>query len=471
MYSASSDLILSVLTICQDPGRFLTTAESQDRPYFPSSMQYNTITPGHPLNSHATSPHLRVQMIDNVSQVSDLGQLGKRRNTLPILSLDPSNEPEVIQQRQPNPSRERTAAQRPGTSIIQNVGSTQGLNRRSKSAGALTDLIVAPQSKASGRRDRSEEIAFWRNSVVNHPLPQMPSIESMRSISSSKNERRNEDASSKQPRPSIEPVQDFDFGLNDGSNAIRSTTLQERVNTLEVKLFDFEYALAKLQGNDLTKPVLPKRPSRRRSTRSPILESRDSSSSTNDTSYLSSPDEKWSSPMPRQQPHYKQDRTSKATTIKPVHTRRPSNRSQVSSPSIHITRSQYDALRTLIEDEKAARHQLEMQMVNLQQQVENLKTPVHAYIRPVQYPTPSPDSFQNPTTGISSKAMRRSPIFRTNKSLHETSRFSMSETDPETEVDIDDRNGAGKRSPEVFETPQESTFRFEPRTISPSGMF
>lgn len=436
-------------------------------------MQYNAVTLGHPLNSHATSPHLRVQLVENnISQASDIGQLGKRRNTLPILSSDTPNEPEEVQQGQPDPPQERVAIQRPATSTLQVAGSTQYLNRRSKSAGALTDLVHTPKSKPSGRRDRSEEIAFWRNSVVNAPLPQMPSIESMRSLNSFRGERSLEDALSKQPRPSIEPVQDFDFGLNNGSAAVRSSTLQERVNTLEVKLFDFEYALAKLQGNDLTKPALPQKPSRRRSTRSAIPESRGSSSSTNDTSYLSSPDEKWSSPVLRQQPHHKHDRASKATTIKPIHTRRPSSRSQVSSPSIHITHSQYDALRTLIEDEKAARHQLEMQMINLQQQVENLRTPVHAYIRPVQYPTPSPDSsFQNHSKGISSKAIRRSPIFRENKNLNETSRFSMSETDPETELDTDDRNYASKGSPEVYETPQESTFRFDPRTISPSGMF
>lgn len=438
-------------------------------------MQYTTVTPGHPLNSHATSPHLRVHTLDNVSQLSDIGQLGKRRNTLPGLSSDPQNEPEEVPPRQSDPPQEQTAAQRPGTATLQSAGSIQYLNRRSKSAGALSDLVLAPKSKpSSGRRDRSEEITFWRNSVVNTPLPQMPSLESMRSLNSSKDGRRPEDAlSSKQPRPSIEPVQDFDFGLNNGSNAIRSTTLQERVNTLEVKLFDFEYALAKLQGNDLTKPALPKRPSRRRSTRSAIPESRGSSSSTNDTSYLSSPDEKWPSPVIRQTPHHKHDRTSKATTIKPVHTRRPSSRSQVSSPSIHITRSQYDALRTLVEDEKAARHKLEMQMMNLQQQVEALRTPIHAHIRPVQYPTPSPDSFRNHTQESPYQRTKRMPmpIFRPNKNPNETSRFSMSETDPDTEIDNDDRNYRGKGSPEIFETPQESIFRFEPRTISPSGMF
>lgn len=415
-------------------------------------------------------------MNNNMSQASDLGQLGKRRNTLPILSSDALNDLEETEQRLPDPRLpdppvDRIAPQRPGTSTLQATGSTQYLNRRSKSAGALTDLVLTPKSKSSGRRDRSEEIAFWRNSVVNDPLPQMPSIESMRSFRSSRGERRLEDVPSKQPRPSIEPVQDFDFGLNDGSNALRSTTLQERVNTLEVKLFDFEYALAKLQGNDLTKPTLPKKPTRRRSTRSAIPESRGSSSSTNDTSYLSSPDEKWPSPIIRQQPHHRHDRTSKATTIKPIHARRPSGRSQISSPSIHITQSQFDSLQRLIEDERNARYKLETQLSNLQKQVDSLKTPVHAYIRPVQYPTPSPDSFQNPPTSAPSIAARRSPLFRQNKNLNETSRFSMSETDPETEIDTDDRNEAGKATPEVFETPQESTFRFETRTISPSGMF
>lgn len=411
-------------------------------------------------------------MINNGSQASDLAQLGKRRNTLPILTLDSSEQPEEPRRRQSGHLQEDPIPQRPGTSMPpQMPPSIQYLNRRSKSAGALTDLVLPPKTKVSDRRDRSEEIAFWRNSVVNDPLPQMPSIESMSSLNSFKAQARPRKDSSKQPRPSIEPVQDFDFGLNGGTNNLGSGTLQDRVNTLEIKLFDFEYALAKLQGTDLEKPTLPKKTSPRRSVRSPIPESRASSSSTNDTSCLSSPDEKWSSPMPRQQPQHRQDRTSKATTIKPVHTRRPSSRSQVSSPSIHITRSQYDALQALIEDEKAARHQLEMRMVTLQQQVESLKYPAHAYARAVQYPTPSPDSSQNPAMLTASGPLKRSPAMTPEKNPDETSRFSMSETDPETETDTDDRTYTYKSSPEVFETPQETTFRFEPRIISPSGMF
>lgn len=410
-------------------------------------------------------------MLDNRSQVSDLGQLGKRRNTLPILDLNAPDEPQIMKQRRSDQSQEDPIPQRPGTSTPQVTPAVQHLNRRSKSAGALADLVLTPKSKAADRRDRSEEIAFWRNSVINDPLPQMPSIESMSSLNSFKAQPRSRKSSSKQPRPSIEPVQDFDFGLSDGSNALRSTTLQERVNTLEVKLFDFEYALAKLQGNNLTKPTLNKKVSPQRSVRSPVPESRASSSSTNNTSCLSSPDEKWSSPPLRQQPQHRQDRTSKATTIKAAHTRRPSSRSQVSTPSFHITRSQYDALQAMIEEEKAARHQLEMRMITLQQQFEGLKTPTHVYARPVQYPTPSPDSFHNTTNINRSAPVGRSPPVPPRKLQNETSRFSMSETDPETETDTEDRHHVYMGSPEVFETPQESAFHFEPRTISPSGMF
>lgn len=395
-----------------------------------------------------------------------MGQLGKRRNTLPVLSQDAVDEPENTQQRRSDQTAEEPLPQRPGTSALHITPSTQHLNRRSKSAGALTDLVGTPKPRAADRRDRSEEIAFWRNSVVNDPLPQMPSIESMSSLNSFKAQARSRKSSSKQPRPSIEPVQDFDFGLSDGAKGMRPTTLQERVNTLEVKLFDFEYALAKLQGNDLTKPTLIKKVSPPRSVRSPIAESRASSSSTNDTSCHSSPDEKWSSPPLRQQPQNRQDRTSKATTIKPGHTRRPSSRSQISSPSFHMTRSQYEALQSLIEDEKAARRQLEMRLTSLQQQMEGLRTPVYIHAQPVQYPTPSPDSFHNTATG----PVKRSLPAPSHKN-HETSRFSMSETDPETETDIDDRRRVYMSSPEVFETPQEETFRFESRTISPSGMF
>lgn len=431
-------------------------------------------TPGRPLQSHATKTHRNVDSIDAVEQSPELDQFGKKRNTVPELSVDLIGSSEGAEYRQLDSLQIRPAPRRPGTAVKRDPLSTPHLNRRSRSADALIDLLRSPASRASDRRDRSEEIAFWRNSVVLDPLPQMPPIESTTSVNSLRDEPLPGQVLSRQPRPSIEPVQDFDFGLNAPLNSTRSATLQERVNTLEVKLVDFEYALAKLQGNDIIRPSFPQKPARQKSNHDVFAESADSSSSTNGTSTRSSPRDGWrpSSPLPQAQLQCKQDRTSKATTIKPTHRRRPSSRSQISNASIHITRSQYDALRGLIEDEKNARQKLEIQVGNLQQQVDTLRTPVQSYIRPAQYPTPSPDSFHDSgAVATTARPPQSSPALRQEKHYNETSRFSMSETEPETEVDTDDPNDPGGISPDTFETPQENNFRFEPATMTSSGMF
>ena len=448
-------------------------ASQQLHEYQPSLLHYSTISPSRALHSHAPSPHLRGESESAVQHepVPTLGQLGKRRNTEPSLLMIPPEEPaeaklEESQAKLQEQPQEKRSPERPSTAFRRNTPPPTQFKRRSRSADALAELLRSSPSKASERRDRAEEIAFWRNSIAIDPLPIMPNVEPSPPLPQpTKAEQPAEAPPDRPPRPSFEPIQDFDFGLEANAASTRAATLQERVNTLEVKLHDFEYALANLQGTDLTKPNLPKKkPSRRKSLHDVFPESGSSSahesSSTNDSSYLSTPSDRWMPPSPRT--NLRADRTSKATTIKPVHRRVPSNNSHSSSPSIRFTREQYDRLRSLIEDEKAARQHLEVQLINLQKEIDVLKSPVYAYVRPAKYPTPSPESFHEHASLATPRLLHRSPPLRPEHDLNETSRFSMTETEPDTDT--------GEAYPEVYETPQESNFRFEPRRFSPPGM-
>lgn len=388
-----------------------------------------------------------------------MGQLGPRRNTVPSLLIVPPEDPDGSNL---DLSQTQYPLQRPDTAVRRATPSPLQFKRRSRSADDLADMLHPPQ-KSSERRDRTEEIAFWRNSIVIDPLPTLPDSQEDTPQQTIESMLRSETLEAK-PRPSLEPVQDFDFGLGDKSCDARPGTLLERVNTLEVKLFDFEFALSRLQGTDIANPNLPRKSSGQRSLRdtqpTPGDSSRHGSSSTNDTSHRSSPSERWQPASPRE---LRPDRASKATTIKPTHRRVPSSRSQTSSPSsVRLTREQYDALYGLIQDEKLARQHLETQVIDLQKEVEILKSPVYAYVRPIEYPTPSPDSFHDPATMSTPRMLHRSPRMRPERNLNETSRFSMTETDPETETD--------DPYPEVYETPQENKFRFESNRASPPGM-
>jgi hypothetical protein len=111
-----------------------------------------------------------------------------------------------------------------------------------------------------------------------------------------------------------------------------------------------------------------------------------------------------------------------------------------------------------IKQEQAARHQLEQQVADLQKELAALRTPVYAEIRPISYPTPSPESVHQ--TPVAARTLHRSPRFYPQKTPNETSRFSMSDS-LDTETDTED----GYQ--EVYETPQENKFIFETTRGSP----
>jgi len=462
--STTSDLRVHILTASQTPTRVRSMNAAQHlSEHQPSPLQHSTINP-RALNSHAPSPHLRGESESALRQEPSLSRLDKRRNTEPSLLMAPREEPAQAQPEEQRVSQEKRSSERPRTALRHDAPPPIQLKRRSRSADALADLIRLPPSNSSDRRDRAEEIAFWRNSIVVDPLPSLANTEEQVVSKAARIDQRPSPELTRPSRPSLEPVQSFDFGLHNRATSARGANLQERVNTLEVKLYDFEFALAKLQSVGVPGPSLPKKRFKCASLRDSFPELSDSSareSSSNDQSYLSTPSDPWQSSAAREQ--LRVDRASKATTIKPVHRRMSSSKSYASSQSsVRFTREQYNTLCTRIQDEVSARQHLEMQIMNLQKEVDILKSPVYAYVRPAQYPTPSPDSACRDSPFNTPRMLHRTPPLRPERDLNETSRFSMTETEPDTETD--------DNYPEVYETPQENTFRFEPRRVSPPGM-
>lgn len=317
------------------------------------------------------------------------------------------------------------------------------LKRRSRSADALNRMISDFNLRNATSRDRQSDIAYWRKSIVDNPLPAWPPWQEQESGSVPS-------TGAEEIPPSRVPLQNFDFGLErpDG----HEVTLEDRVNTLEVKVIDFEYAITKLQGQNVSKPSFQQQVAKRGSIHDLFPQDMhsgmtSSTSSLEPTSFLTSPDD---SPLP-QEDHFRPDRSSKATTIRPLTARR---RSGVQSPSpVRITVDQFDKLMDILRREQNARRQLETQVNELQAQLDSLRSPVYAEIRETT-DYPSPDSKH--TTPATNRTLRRSPPFSSEKKVAEQSRFSMSEVDSDTDG-YDD----------VYETPQDRTFMFENPRNSP----
>lgn len=335
-------------------------------------------------------------------------------------------------------------SQRPRTAVKQPSHLSAQHNRRSRSAEGLGDVSHLAE-KSGHYRDRSKEIAYWRNSIIVDPLP---ILNSTHNDSSSRVDLTIDETV---PRPLVEPIQEFDFGLTRTPVPSAPTTLLERVNTIEVKLYDFEYALSKLQGTEIADPALQQTRNENEVVEgtSPGTDTRsiEISDSKNGFYY----DNTWQRPgnKSRRSP----DRNSKATTIKARNQRTPSDRSQTpSASSAKITNEQYTYLYELIREERLAREHLEAQVIHLQKEVDILKSPMHTYASQA-YPTPSPDSYHNSQGHSVMREPQTSPLLHHEHNVKETSRFSMTETDSDDEED--------DVQVEVYQTPQENAFRFD----------
>lgn len=293
----------------------------------------------------------------------------------------------------------------------------KALKRRSRSADALTDLVAMQVQSPS----------TWIQSLLDQPLPTFTS-QGARKIGTGMSTTRSSRLTSTVSSNSLKPVQNFDFGL------LGDVSLEDRVKTLEIKCVNFEYAIAGLQGYDVEMPVPTSRPPKRRSIHDLFVETTvppSSRATSGQMTFLKSPADS-SSPSDEDQRHMQR---SSATTIRPsnptARSRSP-KRSAASSPiTINLKSNQYDGLLAMIKEERAARTQLEAQVLKLQKQVNAYTT-----TPPTLYTTPSPESIRNEGGESKARPLHRTPAFprRSRNNLAETSRFSISDTE---ESDMD----------------------------------
>ena len=405
------------------------------------------------LASHATT----YQQYEAVDQGLPMPPRRGRRNTLPSLIFSDKESgcaPAVMDW----PAADLAKL---GDKEKEDTLSDRQLKRRSRSADALSKLVFQGIDEPSASKDRAGTIAFWRNSATQNPVPvysgQSIAVDPRHLLPSSSADE------SWKTAPNMSPMQNFDFGL--GNAAKDDISLEQRLGTLEIKIFDFEFALAKLQGHNISNPRLSPRPPGRGPIHNMFPQNRTKltlmTDSSNDLTYLSSPTSEdppvtflsspGDSPLPSDEPEdvFRPQRASKATTatITPATARRRSSiRSRGSSPSsIHIPARKFEALLELVQEEKAARLRMEEQLKELQKEMENLRTPIYATIREA-YPTPSPESSQNNPGTPRLRTLHRTTPFQLDHPLpQEISRFSGTE----------DSDGEEESYEEVYQTPKE----------------
>ena len=104
---------------------------------------------------------------------------------------------------------------------------------------------------------------------------------------------------------------------------------------------------------------------------------------------------------------------------------------------------------------------MEKQMIVVQREIEVLRNPVFATIRPAFYPTPSPESPHENQFGP--RTLHRTQPFQLDKTSQETSRFSMTASDVDSQGSPDN----DEATHEVYGTPRENRFTFESARTSP----
>lgn len=313
----------------------------------------------------------------------------------------------------------------------------RNLKRRSRSAEELRyEAGSHPTSPIQWRR-RSGEIQYWRNSVLENPVPG-PSGMRRDAYHSSESEwppllSLTSSRSSVQRPASRQSLKQFRFGSYPSAVG-HTTTVEERLTTLEVKFIDHEYAIAQLQGCDINKHETAAKVPKRRPVQVVFAETSDHPFSTQfanlSQTFLSSPAD---SPTPADDFDRAacQSQSSNTPTLKPIITSgaSPGPHSDVSPSSNPITTETFDAFTALIATEQAARRKLEEQIAELQAQIDEFRSASYAPRRPSAYPTPSPESRHSIITFRGHPTWRPNGVPGSRVGSNETSRFSVTDAD------------------------------------------
>ena len=351
----------------------------------------------------------------------------RRRMTLPSLILSPTETRELAAamiQDSARLDRQKSISDGRRSTVSLPRKSVDRSKRRSRSAGALRGLSKEHRMSPIQWRRRSHEIAYWKGSV--------PGMNDIPQSAFSKGDTEDEDntdisvitgdndvGSIDRPGSSeLAAAIPFDFGQLGQDND--DVSLEQRINTLEVKLMDLELAISKLQSHDSTNPKSRKRTPTPGSEPIP-------------PSFLSTP----SATPPRSSPSG-DSRPISTTTVRPNTSANRPYISQNSSLSVSdfsgITIEQYSALVTIIRREQSSRKFLELQVNQLQKDMQRLQGGGER--TSVTYSRLSPSrSAESPDTGTFLRGRNKIAPTSNPRSNHLT--------DDDTESDLEDsRRGA-----------------------------
>ena len=275
------------------------------------------------------------------------------------------------------------------------------VRRQSRSADALRDMALTQKMRQTQERRLSDEIKYWRNSIIEDPIP------SFTSSGQVLRDEVEESTSSQTPTPSAcRPSKDapagpqgFDFsGLVIGDV---DASVEQRITTVEVKLIDLECAIANLQSCDIKQKVALGEPSTRSrallelsqqgeapSTSTPVLFPQSSFDSFSTDSSISKDRED-------QIPEH---RHSMANTLRPRTAAQSDTSTAVAShpplPAQAPSQDEFARLIAMLTQEQEARRGLESQLKDIQNQINELRFPA------APRGPPTPGHFSTPISNM-----------------------------------------------------------------------
>ncbi|OJD14185.1 hypothetical protein AJ78_05449 [Emergomyces pasteurianus Ep9510] len=294
----------------------------------------------------------------------------RRRATLPSIVLSTHEARELASQiAQQNSRRNSMHSPRRDTDELDDLEqkTSRQQKRRSRSASELRDTARAHRMSPIQWRRRSDEIKFWRESFLKMDVS--PAISARPETRSTIASVLLENTNHTELDQSLDDP--FNFTALMGTMQDNSESgLAQRVNMLEVKLMDLEFAIAKLQGHNVSPAKQPVDTSMRRN--SPYnQQATDAAPPRFVSSFQSSPN----TTPPRTSPT--PDRPDSTATLRPYtasHNVSCQTPSSFVSDFKGISVEQYSALTTLVRREQTARKLLEEQIFQLQLDVSQLKS-------------------------------------------------------------------------------------------------
>ena len=387
------------------PDHFTRDLESSHRSLRKPSLVFDEVVRGG-LNSHAPNPLTPESSLHHNSEAGSFHPVNygsRRRNSLPsvVLSVE---EAELLRQNleEQGVTKEIKVLQRPpkrvGTkSLLDN------LKRKSRSAGALRDMAESQNSFQAQERRLSEEIKYWRNSIIDNPIPIFSAYKHVPEEEGA----APEPARAEIPEPSIRvpsevtspPSQGFDFRnfVTGGEDA----SVEQRITTVEVKLVDLEYAIANMRaGHPMTLENLSRRPQAPRAVTAPNIMPKSSFDSFSTGSSASD-----YSDLGREE-----YRKSVAGTLRPVtitQARDLVNGFEKPAFQHGHTDDDFSQLMSMFQQEREARLALESQLHDLQKQMNEIRFPHNT---PRGFPSPPATAQYNTPTHANSVNHSSSPV-------------------------------------------------------------